>query len=109
MDDLESSNTSSNGKDTPKATIPGKTPIKHTPSNTPISARRRIAATTLRLAWSHPISCLVHPVRRRPTTRTSPHKFVLTTRLNHQSSIYVPSIDHNDLAHIPNPSSCRQA
>src|SRR6266850_5781311 len=28
MDDLESSNTSSNGKDTPKATILGKTPIK---------------------------------------------------------------------------------
>src|SRR6267142_5704804 len=84
------------------------TPLGATPSNTPISARKRTATTTLRLAWNHPLSYLVHPARCRPTTRTSSHKFVLTPHLNHQSSIYVPSIDHKDLAHIPDPSSCRQ-
>src|SRR6266850_865974 len=84
-------------------------PLGHTPLNTPTFAKKRTAATTLRLAWSHPLSYPVHPVRRRPTTRTSLHKYVLTPHLNHQSSIYVPSIDHNDLAHIPDPSSCRQA
>src|SRR6266850_5557273 len=84
------------------------TPLGDTPSNIPISARKHIAATTLRLAWSHPLSYPIHPVRRRLTTRTLSHKSVLMPCLNHQSLIYVPSIDHKDLAHIPNPSSCRQ-
>src|SRR6266850_3847050 len=83
-------------------------PLGATPLNTPISARKRTATTTLRLAWSHPLSYPVHPVRRRPTTRTSSHKSILTPCLNHQSSIYTPYIDHKDLAHIPDPSSCRQ-
>src|SRR6266850_7322676 len=84
-------------------------PLGATPSNTPTFARKRTAATTLRLAWSHPLSYPVHRVQRHPTTHTSLHKSVLTPYLNHQSSIYAPSIDHKDLAHIPNPSSCRQA
>src|SRR6267142_1470854 len=84
-------------------------PLGPTPLNTPTSAKRRTAATTLRLACRHPLSYPIHPVRRRPTTRTLPRKFVLTPCLNQQSSIYVPSIDHKDLAHIPDPSSCRQA
>src|SRR6267142_1720363 len=84
-------------------------PLGDTPLNTPISAKKRTAATTLRLAWSHPLLYPVHPVRRHPTTRTLSHKFVLTPRLDHQSSIYVPYIGHNDLAHIPDLSSCCQA
>src|SRR6267142_80410 len=85
------------------------TPLGDTLSNIPISAKKHTAATTLRLAWSHPLLYPIHQVQHRPTTRTLPHKFVLTPSLNHQSSIYAPSIDHNDLAHIPDPSSCRQA
>jgi len=38
------------------------TPLGDTLSNTPISAKRRIAATTLRLAWSHPLSYPVRPL-----------------------------------------------
>jgi len=84
------------------------TPLGHTPWNTPTFAKKRTAATTLRLAWSHPLSYPVRPARRRLTTRTSPHKYVLTPRSNHQSSIYGASIDHNDLAHIPDRFQCRQ-
>src|SRR6266850_276026 len=84
------------------------TPPGPTPLNTCISAKKCTAATTLRLAWSHPLSYPIHPVRRHPTTRTSPHKSVLIPSPHRQSSIYVLSIDHNDLAHIPNPSKCRQ-
>src|SRR6266850_1373584 len=84
------------------------TPPGHTPLNTPTFAKKRTAATTLRLAWSHPLLYPIHPVRRRPTTRTSPHKYVLTPCSNHQSSIYGAYIDHNDLAHIPDRPQCRQ-
>src|SRR6266850_633741 len=38
----------------------------------------------------------------------SSHKYVLTPCSNHQSSIYGASIDHNDLAHIPDRPQCRQ-
>src|SRR6267142_6721645 len=85
------------------------TPLGDTPLNILTSARRRTAATTLRLAWNYPLSYPVHPLPRRPMTCTSSHKSILTPCLNHQSSIYAPSIDHKDLAHIPDPSSCRQA
>src|SRR6266850_4802594 len=85
------------------------TPLGATPLNTPISAKKRTATTTLRLAWSHPLSYPVHPVRRRLMTRTLFYKSVLTPYLNHQSSIYVPYIDHKDHAHIPDLSSCHQA
>src|SRR6267142_3788460 len=84
------------------------TPLGDTPSNIPTFAKKRTAATTLRLAWSHPLSYPVHPVRRRPMTHTLPPKLVLTPRLDQQSSIYVPYIGHNDLAHIPDRSQCRQ-
>src|SRR5882672_7634048 len=84
------------------------TPLGATPLNTPISARKHTVATTLRLAWSHPLSYPVHPVRHRPTTRTSLHKYVLTPCSNHQSSIYGAYIDHNDLARIPDRPQCRQ-
>src|SRR6267142_397841 len=40
------------------------TPPGDTPSNIPTSARKRIAATTLRLAWSHPLSYPIPPVLR---------------------------------------------
>src|SRR6266850_6764008 len=66
------------------------TPLGPMLLNTPISAKKRTAATTLRLAWSHPLSYPVHPVRRRLMTRTLPRKSVLTPRFNHQSSIYAP-------------------
>src|SRR6266850_374602 len=84
------------------------TPLGDTPLNTPTFAKKHTAATTLRLAWSHPLSYPVHQVRRRPTTRTSPHKYVLTPHSNHQSSIYGAYIVHNDLAHIPDRPQCRQ-
>src|SRR6266850_1643742 len=79
-----------------------------TPLNTRISAKKCTAATTLRLAWSHPLSYPIHPVRRHPTTRTSPHKSVLIPSPHRQSSIYALSINHNDLAHIPDLSKCCQ-
>src|SRR6267142_1424137 len=50
------------------------TPLGDTPSNIPISAMKRTAATTLRLAWSHPLSYPVHPLPRRLTNRTSSPK-----------------------------------
>src|SRR6266850_4061678 len=84
------------------------TPLGSIPSNTATSARRHTAATTLRLAWSHPLSYPVHPDRQHRMDHTSPHKSVLTPPFYHQSSIYVPSIDHNNCTHIPDPSKCHQ-
>src|SRR6267142_4790632 len=83
-------------------------PLGATHSSTPTFAKKRTAATTLRLAWSHPLLSPIHQVRRRPTTCTLPRKSILTPLLDHQSSIYAPSINHNNLAHIPDPSSCHQ-
>src|SRR6267142_2465780 len=65
-----------------------------TPSNTHTSAKKCTAATTLRLAWNHPLLYPIHPVRRRPMTHTSLPKSVLITPSYHQSSIYIPSIAH---------------
>src|SRR6267142_4994533 len=42
-------------------------------------------------------------------THTLLHKSVLTPPYHYQNSIYVPSISHKDLAHIPDPSKCHQA
>src|SRR6266850_621098 len=74
--------------------------------NIDTSAKRRTANTTLRLAWSHPHLYPTHQARHCPTTRTLPHKSVLTIKPHRQSSIYVPSIIHKDLDHIPDPSKC---
>ena len=76
------------------------TPPEATHSNTPTFAKKCTASTTLRLAWSHPLLYPVHPAQRRPMTCTSLQRSVLTPPLDQQSSIYVPSINHNDLAHF---------
>src|SRR6267142_488689 len=58
------------------------TPLGATLSNTHIFAKKRTAATTLRLAWSHPLLYPIHRVRCRPATCTLPPKSVLTPSLD---------------------------
>src|SRR6267142_5123169 len=82
------------------------TPPGPTPSNTNISVKKHIAATTLRLAWSHP---LLYPVLSDPhhqTGHTSPHKSLLTPTTHHQTTIYVPFFKRYDRTHIPNMPQC---
>jgi len=70
------------------------TPPEATHSNTPTFAKKCTAATTLRLAWSHPLLYPVHPAQRRPMTCTSLQRSA-SVKKNLSYSYLFPSYPQN--------------